>query len=169
MDDKILEEELEQLCRDNEYEFVKWYNEESSVLNQMKMYSESEIVIGVQGSDWANSFWTSENQLLLEIVPSSTPEGCDSCEQYPFDFSVYFYSEHLQDQVKAMRLHEWWRFNENQKRNWQNVIAEEPCETIKLGYGRGGIMKPYFSTFEVKLSKSNREQVIEKVQNHLTR
>ena len=154
LNDATLIKNLKELCEANNYEFLEWENC-CSVFEQIEAYSESDIVVGVQGSDWANAIWTNENQLLLELVPR--PE-CSSCDQWPFDFSVMFYSKHLQQQVDEARLSGWYEFNKKQKRNWQNVILKNKC-------GKEHKTK---ETTPLTIQEEERKEVVQKIQNYIS-
>ena len=145
INDERLIELLKEWCSSNEYEFVPWVNKSStSIYDQIKIYSESDIIICTSGTDIINAWWCNDKQLIIEMTPPS--EACGSLPaQYPLDFCLPFNSKSIQllpNMFGDLRTHnEWggvrgsgniWVPIKTHVRNWDFVVAprftEHPCQ-----------------------------------------
>ncbi|MAH48539.1 hypothetical protein CMI37_22120 [Candidatus Pacearchaeota archaeon] len=140
LDDKKLEKMLRNFCDENDYEFVRWANNiETSIEQQIKMYSESEIIVGANGTDFVNSYWTNENQLLIEIVCADrifvrgyNKQSLGALGGFS-GFSAAFRSESISDHLLGLYGEDYPRNRGKQYRNWH--IIRTPRETNKVVEG----------------------------------
>jgi len=64
------ESALKDWCGLNGYEYVHWLNNSGvPIIEQAKMYAESDIVVGVTGSDFTNAYFMDSESLIVEIMP----------------------------------------------------------------------------------------------------
>jgi len=162
--DEKLEKTLQDFCRSNGYEFLRWANNiETPIEQQIKMYSESEIIVGANGTDFVNSYWADERQLFIEIVCADRISVRGRQRQSLgalggfSGFSAAFRSESISNQLLNLYGEHRPRNNGKQHRNW--YIIQTPRETNKVVDGYECIKwyrhkcKIYFETSEENLAE----------------
>jgi hypothetical protein len=138
--DKNLESLLDNFCQKNNFEFVRWANNtETSVEQQMRMYSESAIIVGGNGTDFVNSYWTNEEQLLIEIVCADRVNKRGKWRQSLgalggfSGFCSAFRSESIDAHLASLYGENYPRADSEQLRDWH--IVQTPDENTKVVEG----------------------------------
>tara|TARA_B100000287_G_scaffold435245_1_gene502622 strand:+ start:1478 stop:2353 length:876 start_codon:yes stop_codon:yes gene_type:complete len=129
LDDPKLYDQLKSFAISNGYELVEWINDDKTVMEQIKAYSESKIIVGCTGSDFANGYWTNEEQLIIEIIPPN---------HYP-GLSGWAYSPDVIKHAKSK-----WQPQFEQARKSGSGAWQGKDKTLKFGarYGDTYLPKP---------------------------
>lgn len=129
LEDEGLVNALKDFCEKNDYEFRHWENHAGvPLLEQIKIYSESEIIIGVTGTDFINCYWCNDKQLIIEILPTNYYSG----------FAPAFYSPDIEEMIKLQKEEKIvggcpmdYELNKNQKRNWHIIYCDDLDEWFR--------------------------------------
>ena len=149
IDDSDFEKRMQQWCNKNGYEYVHWQN--SSLIpieEQMKMYAESEIVIGPTGTDWINAYWCDSKTLLVEIIPPWNHHPGGDCETFKSE-----------DQIRAVKENKYHKF----PKGWDVSNAVE--RNLKIIYNEE-VVESGIRKWELKLSDKNKNDIIKLMDDH---
>ncbi len=131
LDDSKLEDMLRDLCKKNNYKFVRWTNgQDTPIKDQMLAYSESEIIVGANGTDFVNSYWTSNEQLIIEIICTDKIPSAGGFS----GFSAAFKSKSISKQLLKMYGEDYPRNSGEQDRNWHIIQTPHETNHIVDGY-----------------------------------
>ena len=154
IDDVKFEEKLKNWCKERQYEFVHWQNRQSiPIEEQMKMYAESDIIIGPTGSDWTNAYYCDEKTLLIEVIPPTNHPG-GMCETF-----------NSEDQERAVKQNKYNKFPQNWstngacERNLRLIYNDEV-----IAHGQVGVrgMK-----YQMLLSEKNKSDIMKLLNEHV--
>ena len=157
IDDEQFELELKRWCNDNNYEYLMWQNcAEIPILDQIKTYAESDIIIGPTGTDWTNSYYCDESTLLIEVIP---PE-----EYHPGGMCETFDSPDQREAIKKNIYNKFprgWNVNTACKRNLKIIYALDTDIWRPKDGGRG-------KKINMLLSKENKQDIINYMNDHVS-
>jgi hypothetical protein len=142
---------------------LEWENNKKvSIFDQIKAYSESEIVIGGCGADFVNSFWMNESQLIITIIPPSHYEG----------HCAPFYSDNIFNYLKGRwggrsdsGLFLTWP-EKKQVRDWHLILSDYYPARYKP-QGQGCEIGMYETGIGTK-GEENREKILKILENHVS-
>ena len=148
--DEALEKQLKKFATENNYSFVKWINDDKTIIEQIQAYSQAKIIIGCTGSDFANGYWTNKDQLIIEIIPNNHYPGLSGWAYSPDVIShstkkwkPLFESARAEGYKNGhRRVHKCNRYGDtylpipSHKRNWNYVYLREENEILHKNAGK---------------------------------
>jgi hypothetical protein len=151
LDNIKYEDTLKEWCRENDYEYSHWLNNSNvSIIAQAKMYAESDIVIGVTGTDFINAYWMDSKSLIIELIPPAEHFPGGDCESFKSEATI-----------KSL------------KENWGNKWAkgynlDNACErNLKLIYAPEYEITRHGS--EIIISRENINDTIDILNGHINK